>query len=193
MQWYYSKNGTQLGPVPQGELQAKLASGEVSPSDLVWREGQADWLPASQVAELRVESATSYASPPVSLDKDAPYTQPAANPVPQAPQGYPAPVVADPGKKANTAMILGIVGLALAVLCSCLGLPCSIIAIVFGTQFKKEAETNPALAPFVGKAKSAVLMGWIGIGVAIIMMIVGVLINMSTMQNLQHMQPPAAP
>ncbi len=54
MQWYYSKNGTQLGPVAQGELTSKLASGEVSPSDLVWKDGMADWIPASQVPELRV-------------------------------------------------------------------------------------------------------------------------------------------
>jgi hypothetical protein len=53
MQWYYSKNGTQLGPVEQGELIAKLTSGEVAPSDLVWREGMLDWLPAGQIAELR--------------------------------------------------------------------------------------------------------------------------------------------
>ena len=52
MQWYYSKNGTQLGPVPQDELVAKLAGGEVASTDLVWREGMADWLPAGQQREL---------------------------------------------------------------------------------------------------------------------------------------------
>jgi hypothetical protein len=53
MQWYYSKNGTQLGPVEQAELIAKMASGEVAPSDLVWKEGMADWLPSAQIGELR--------------------------------------------------------------------------------------------------------------------------------------------
>lgn len=53
MQWYYSKNNTQLGPVELAELAAKLASGEVAASDLVWREGMLDWVPAGQVAELR--------------------------------------------------------------------------------------------------------------------------------------------
>jgi hypothetical protein len=52
MQWYYSKNGTQLGPVSEGEIIAKLASGEVSAADLVWKEGMADWRPAASVAEL---------------------------------------------------------------------------------------------------------------------------------------------
>ncbi len=53
MQWYYSKNGTQLGPVEQVDLIAKMVSGEVSPGDLVWREGMVDWLPSGQIGELR--------------------------------------------------------------------------------------------------------------------------------------------
>ncbi|MCX6878689.1 MAG: CD225/dispanin family protein [Verrucomicrobia bacterium] len=53
MQWYYSKNGIQLGPVEQGELVARLASGEVTSTDLVWREGLPDWVPSGQLNELR--------------------------------------------------------------------------------------------------------------------------------------------
>lgn len=54
MQWYYSKNATQMGPVPQDELLAKLASGEVSGTDMVWRDGMPDWRPASTMPELHV-------------------------------------------------------------------------------------------------------------------------------------------
>lgn len=84
MQWYYSKNGTQLGPVSQADLISKLTSGEVSSSDLVWKDGMGDWIPASQVSELAVlrqsapapvgsvPAAPSY-SPPVS-----PYAPPVA-------------------------------------------------------------------------------------------------------------------
>jgi len=52
MQWYYSKNCTQLGPVEENELLAKLASREISASDLVWREGMTDWRPVAKVEEL---------------------------------------------------------------------------------------------------------------------------------------------
>lgn len=79
MQWYYSKNGTQLGPVPQSELVSKLASGEISPSDLVWKDGMADWIPASQVAELKPAAAASPTAPAVStgpLSEPAPYQPP---------------------------------------------------------------------------------------------------------------------
>ncbi len=65
MQWHYSKNGTQLGPVSEGELLAKLASGEVCATDLVWKEGMADWRPAGKVAELAlVPVAHSPYAPP---------------------------------------------------------------------------------------------------------------------------------
>jgi hypothetical protein len=76
MQWYYSKNGTQLGPVAQGELISKLASGEVSPTDLVWKDGMGDWIPASQVAELRGTSAAVTVSTNPSEPLAAPYSAP---------------------------------------------------------------------------------------------------------------------
>ncbi len=63
MQWYYSKNATQLGPVPLDELRAKLASGEVLGTDLVWREGMLDWRPASTMFELAVPVAGPQAAP----------------------------------------------------------------------------------------------------------------------------------
>jgi len=78
MQWYYSKNGTQLGPVAQGELISKLASGEVSPADLVWKDGMGDWIPASQVAELRSTSETAPVSTISPGAPAAPYTTPAS-------------------------------------------------------------------------------------------------------------------
>lgn len=54
MQWYFSKGGTQMGPVSLDELRAKIASGEVTGADMVWREGFSDWKPASDVPELAV-------------------------------------------------------------------------------------------------------------------------------------------
>ncbi len=52
MDWHYSKNGVQLGPVSREELLRKKLSGEVLPTDLVWKQGMADWTPLAQVAEL---------------------------------------------------------------------------------------------------------------------------------------------
>lgn len=175
MQWYYSKNGTQLGPIAQGELISKLASGEVSPSDLVWKDGMGDWIPASQVAELRTTSAAP--SPPSYSETPAtPYTPPGVNPAP-AGQPYPVVVTVQPGK-ATSAMVLGIISLTTGLLCGCItGIPCGIIAVIFGNQFKKAAAFNPMLAQDLGKAKAGIIMGWIGIFLSLIVTIIGVMIQ----------------
>ncbi len=64
MSWYYSKNGTQFGPVAEEELSGKIASGEVSGADLIWQEGMTDWKPASQVPAF--QGSAPMAPPPVS-------------------------------------------------------------------------------------------------------------------------------
>jgi hypothetical protein len=63
MNWYYSKEGSQHGPVTQQELQAKLQSGEVARDALVWREGMGDWLAANQLAEFAVAPASAGGAP----------------------------------------------------------------------------------------------------------------------------------
>ena len=52
MNWYYSKNGKQQGPVSEQVLRAKCADGEISGTDLVWKEGMRDWKPYASVPEL---------------------------------------------------------------------------------------------------------------------------------------------
>src|SRR5271165_6127259 len=50
--WYYVVNGAQTGPVSLAELKDAAATGKLSPPDLVWQEGTADWVPARTVAGL---------------------------------------------------------------------------------------------------------------------------------------------
>lgn len=52
MQWYYSKNSTQLGPISDQEMREKTTSGEILKTDMVWREGMPDWSMAGNVPEL---------------------------------------------------------------------------------------------------------------------------------------------
>jgi uncharacterized RDD family membrane protein YckC len=49
MQYFIGKNGQQLGPFGEEQIRARLASGEFSNSDLMWREGMAAWEPIGQV------------------------------------------------------------------------------------------------------------------------------------------------
>jgi Interferon-induced transmembrane protein/GYF domain 2 len=84
MQWYFSKNGTQLGPVSIDELKSKLASGEISTTDMVWREGFPDWRKAAEISELFSSPAISspvLQTPPSSEVTHSPYQSPVASPM----------------------------------------------------------------------------------------------------------------
>lgn len=49
MDWYYAINDQRMGPVSEGEFLHLIASGEVRPETLVWREGMAAWQPCREV------------------------------------------------------------------------------------------------------------------------------------------------
>lgn len=146
-QWYYSKNGTQLGPVAQGELLAKLSSGEVAQSDLVWKEGMADWLPASQVAELKVLAS---ASPPAHGGASA-----------QAPVSpYAAPAVTTYGNEPVIPNYLW-QSIVVTLLCGLLGVP----AIVYAAKvdgLKARGDIQGAMSA----SSSAKMWCWIAFGVS---------------------------
>lgn len=66
--WHYTHEGKPLGPVPVAELRKLATSGLLKPTDLVWREGMADWVRASASgAGLFADS-----SPNLVLDRAAP-------------------------------------------------------------------------------------------------------------------------
>lgn len=46
--WYYVRNGGQQGPVSLEALQQLVASGQLSPTDIVWTEGMSGWQAAAQ-------------------------------------------------------------------------------------------------------------------------------------------------
>lgn len=60
-EWHYSKSGNSFGPVSGQQLKQFAASGELQPTDLVWKEGMPEWRPVGEVRGL-MPSAT----PPVS-------------------------------------------------------------------------------------------------------------------------------
>lgn len=51
-EWYVGKGGARSGPYSRERLGQMAASGELSPTDLVWREGMGGWAPASSIPEL---------------------------------------------------------------------------------------------------------------------------------------------
>ncbi|RBP43643.1 uncharacterized protein DUF4190 [Roseimicrobium gellanilyticum] len=150
--YYVGKNGQQTGPFTLEQVQAKYISGEILPTDLMWKEGTADWKAASAFSELAAPTpapSPAYGAPgssPVSLSKSdpAPTVLPPSSATPGAPNtGYPVagPVGPRQNPMAITGLVLGIVSL-FSWCCCFVGLPVSIAGIVFSiiglNQIKKD-------------------------------------------------------
>jgi hypothetical protein len=56
-QWYLARNGQQFGPLSEAELAKFIDLGHLQPTDLLWRDGFADWRPAMAVFPHRRPSA----------------------------------------------------------------------------------------------------------------------------------------
>jgi hypothetical protein len=61
-EWHYSSNGQQLGPVNSAQLKQLAASGQLQASDMVWKDGMADWAPASRIKGLFAGAAAPTSS-----------------------------------------------------------------------------------------------------------------------------------
>ena len=51
--WHYSVGDENYGPVTLIELRNLYANGELNSSDLVWKDGTEDWIPAGELSQLR--------------------------------------------------------------------------------------------------------------------------------------------
>jgi hypothetical protein len=63
-EWYYAKNKQKVGPVTEAQLQELVRSGELSPTDMVWKQGMAKWQPAGAVDGLLPQSPPAPPEPP---------------------------------------------------------------------------------------------------------------------------------
>ena len=63
MEWYYAKHGEKQGPVSLATLRSMVVTGEVAQTDLVWKKGMADWVPAGQVGEISGADSDPPATP----------------------------------------------------------------------------------------------------------------------------------
>ena len=64
-EWYFVRDGAQMGPVTVEELSQMIADGEVTATDLVWKEGMSRWQQAVTQRELFPHPVPpAYAPPP---------------------------------------------------------------------------------------------------------------------------------
>lgn len=76
-QWHVGRGGQQSGPFSIEQLREMAARGELSPGDLVWKQGMSDWVDCASVADL-LPAARSAARGPSSPDWN-PYQAPSAD------------------------------------------------------------------------------------------------------------------
>ena len=154
-EWYYGKGGQQEGPFDEATLRQRVASGQVNPTDLVWREGMAEWLPLSQVAEL--SSSSSVVAPSSGVVPASPYAPPETNPAVVAASYTGAPATSG---LAIASLVFGI--LALVSSCIYVGIIFGIPAVICGHMaMKKIAELqNPVGGK--GLALAGLICGYIG-------------------------------
>ncbi len=163
MQWYYSKNSNQLGPVSLDEIRFKLASGEIAGTDMVWKEGMQNWSPIASCGELAVlPQNIQMGMPPGSA---SPYSPPGVT-------GGAYPYAPPTSGLAITSMVCGILGLV-----TCLMLP-GIPAVICGhLALNRMADPSVRLGGR-GMAIAGLIMGYLSVLVMVgfmLMMIVGVL------------------
>jgi hypothetical protein len=60
-QWYLSYGGNQMGPMDHSQA---MAQAKKNPDAFAWREGFADWMPISQIAELSLSRVPIPGPPP---------------------------------------------------------------------------------------------------------------------------------
>ena len=51
-EWFYRRDDQQHGPISSDQLKELAASGEVRPTDIVWKEGLPQWIPAAKLKGL---------------------------------------------------------------------------------------------------------------------------------------------
>jgi hypothetical protein len=61
--WYYAAGGERHGPVSAPELKKLAGAGTLTPTDLVWKDGMADWVPARSIKGLFPATPANPAGP----------------------------------------------------------------------------------------------------------------------------------
>lgn len=169
--WFYARNNQQQGPVTLPALQDMARSGQLQPTDLVWREGMPNWLAAQQVAEL-------FAPQPAAFPPAAPQGQwqagpPSATPPSSMPYYGGAPVAYGATGKSYNGMAIGSFVCSLVGLLFC-GVVLGIVAISLGVSAMNGMKTS-GNSQGRGLSIAGVVIGVVDIlaGIVIVLVMVG--------------------
>ena len=163
MNWYYAKNGHQNGPLPTEDMIDRIAMGEISATDLAWCEGMADWLPVSEIPQLKVLPPVKEevpAAPTAGPAQSAPY-QPTVPAAPAATPSYAAPGQVPSQGLAIASLVCGILGL-IGCCMWFISLPSALAAIVTGHLANSKIKADPQRFTGKGMARTGLITGYLG-------------------------------
>lgn len=171
-EWFYSKKELQQGPVPEDELLARIRSGNIEGTDLVWKEGMADWKPVSQIPELK-ETAGQIASPSeMPIVQNFPPSGSPGNVAMRQPSAEQAPPFIPDVPSYMVPSIIALVVSCLSMVLTCLpiGLPFAIVAVVYGTKVDSlRVQGNYIAAEAASKsAKIWMILGYVMAGLPLL-------------------------
>lgn len=151
--WHCAVGNTQYGPISMEQLLGWIEEGRVGANDLVWREGMAQWQPASSVPELA--SHLQQAAQPIGdVGPGGPPLvrggQQMAGPWQNAPRSHLQP------HRGGGVLTLGILGLACCVICG-------IIAWVMGSGDLKEMDAGQKDPAGRGMTQAGMICGIISV------------------------------
>lgn len=120
VEWYYARDNLQQGPVSSLELKQLAAAGNLSPDDLVWREGMAEWAPARNVRGLfeaeqapAAETVAEIPAAPVEEPTEKVEPAPTAVPtlqIPAGPKRHPLDAMLDKYRPVFNAGLVDLIG-----------------------------------------------------------------------------------
>ncbi|HEY8961435.1 MAG TPA: GYF domain-containing protein [Luteolibacter sp.] len=184
--WYYSKNGAQLGPIGPAEMESKLKAGEISATDLVWKEGMGDWLPAGQVPEIQA----LLAPPPPPSEPFGERPAPPVSPYVSSPAAHPRaslPVAPVSQGQAIASMVCGIISLVICCAWFISG-PLAIVAVALGHVAVSKAKNDPARFGGKGMARAGLITGYLGLLGSIAMLAFGIWAENLTADQINRME-----
>ena len=70
--WYYARNKQPFGPIDEATFRGLCRSGQVVPSDMVWTDGMAGWVPAGSMPGLLPQQTSQAAPTPTAAQQRSP-------------------------------------------------------------------------------------------------------------------------
>ena len=161
--WFYAQGTNRQGPVPESEIKALIASGNLSMTDLAWTEGMVNWAPISALPTLH--AATSASLP---ADNNVAPVTPQAEPSGAAATESPAAAEhAVPESLAGWLGFIGVINIVWGIITclTCIGIITGVFLVLSGvalmgarTALQGIRSISPDLVPFFDKLKTYATM-----------------------------------